>query len=1184
MKPLGIKVKVALATSITSVVMVALVTVVQMQRMQEDFTRVLFAQQTALINRTAEELDDKLHMLLGIIALSARNQPLGIARDPAALRAYYADRAVLSLFDDVLILDPKGEVIADLPVVPGRVGVSASDRAYFRKVMATRQPLIAEPVLGRTSKRPIVQMAAPILDQKGEVQAVLIGVLQLYKDNVLGHLRTAKVGRTGYYFAVTRAEIPVYVLYPDMARLMKPRPSNANPATTRALNEGFEGTVISTNSTGLRALNSFKALKSVDWVLAASLPVEEAFEPFEGMLARLAGWSFLASLAAAALIGWLTMRLMSPLAQLRAAIQQMRGKDGGFTPIPVRNEDEIGELTRAFNSLMQERQTADARLQDVIELAPNAFVVVDEGGRIETFNRQAERYFGYLRQEVLGQPVEMLLPPSQRDAHAALRQGFASTQLTPEPVRMGVGRTLFGQRKDNSRFPVEIDLSAIRTSAGNKVLAMISDITERYRLRLEVEARAAELEQARDRAEAANRAKSDFVANMSHEIRTPMNAVLGMSYLLGNTSLTAQQRKFLSMVQTSGQTLLAILNDVLDFSKIEARRMELAPTDFDLDEVMSTLATTMTMNAGDKELELAIAVEPDVPRLLHGDALRLQQILVNLASNAIKFTQQGEVVVRVHVTGRETVKEGARATLRFEVSDTGIGIGEEHLSQLFNAFTQGDESITRRFGGTGLGLTITKRLINLMGGDIAVDSEVGQGSRFWFSLPFGVLPPAEKRQPALGPLRLLVADDSGTSRDLVGKLIRAWGWEADEVASGQEAIERFRTQQGSGAPYDVVLADWHMPGMDGTAIATAIRQASGPEAQPIVVMVNAFARDKLEEISGAAEADVVLVKPITSSSLFDALHQALVAKTGGEDGSAHPANIVDRLKGVHFLLVEDNLLNQAVARGILELAGATLDVVGDGQQAVDVMRAGSNRYDIVLMDMQMPVLDGFSATAMLRRELKLSLPVIAMTAGVLASERDRCLEAGITDFIPKPVVVEEMLAVIQRHLPGMRGAHSAAGSAAGATAASASASASAAASAGADAAAAMTTSIQSPAAGAEQVFSMDSLMRVMGKDPKGRAVMFKMVRGAVAGGMQPMDEADLALRDGRPADAAPVLHSMRGAIGVLGAKKLIRATLDAESAISERRTADLPVLFAEVREVLGATLQAAEDWLEREDR
>ncbi|MRV70945.1 response regulator [Duganella sp. FT92W] len=1158
MKPLGIKVKVALATSITSVVVVGFVTAMQMRKLEEDFTRVLFSQQTALINRTAEELDDKLNMLLGIIAMSAKMQPPAIAQDSAALRAYYADRAVLSLFDDILVLDPKGQVIADLPEVAGRTQVNAGDREFFKRVLATRQPLIAEPVIGRSGKQPIVQMIAPVLDRKGEVQAVLIGVLRLYKDNVLGHLRTAKVGRTGYYFAVTRSEVPLYVLHPDLDRLLKPRPPNANPATTRALNDGFEGTVVSTNSTGLRAFNSFKALKTVDWVLAASLPVDEAFEPFQGMLSRVAAWGVLASLAAAALIGWLTMKLMAPLARLHAAILRMRASDEVFTPIAVSANDEIGEVTLAFNSLMRQREAADRRLLDMIDLAPNAIVVTDADGRIETFNREAERCFGYAREEILGRPVEMLVPSDQREAHQQLRHGFASTRLSPEPVHMGAGRTLHGLRKDGARFPAEISLSAIHTGEGQKVLAVIADITERERLRQDTEAYAAALEQSRDRAEAANRAKSDFVANMSHEIRTPMNAVLGMAHLLGNTPLTAQQRKYLNMVEASGQTLLAILNDVLDFSKIEARRMELAPVDFDLDETMGSLATTMTMNAGEKELELAIAVAQDVPRQLHGDALRLQQILVNLAGNAIKFTAQGEVVVRVACEARDA----ARVVLRFEVADTGIGISEAQQAQLFHAFTQGDESITRRFGGTGLGLAIAKKLIELMGGEIAVDSTPGKGSRFWFSLPFGVVADAPKvsRQPVPGMQRVLVADDNATSRELVCQQIRAWGWEAEEAVSFGAALERLQAQP----PCSLLLADWHMPGMDAPDAVRKVRHIA--EDLPVVTMLNAFARDRVDAAATSVRQlrpDAVLVKPVTSSSLYDALHQALQSKAAGSDGVAAPSTIAGRLKGVHFLLVEDNLLNQAVARGILEHAGATVDTVGDGQQAVDLLRTDAQRYDIVLMDMQMPVLDGFSATAILRRELKLTLPVIAMTAGVLASERDRCVEAGISDFIAKPVVVEDMLAVIARHLP--------AGAAPDVTPAPALATA--------PVAAMADTAAPEP----EPLFNMSGLMKVMGHDPKGRAVMFRMVRGAVSAGMKPADDADQALRENRPEDAARILHGLRGAIGVLGAKRLIRATLDAENAISEQRSDEWPAHFAEVRTVLAETLRLAEEWLEREE-
>ncbi|OEZ61312.1 response regulator [Duganella sp. HH105] len=1182
MKSLGIKAKVALATSITSVLMIALVTVVQTHRMQDDFTRVLFTQQTGLINRTAEELDDKLLMLLDIIAVSARNTPAAIARNPGQLRTYYQDRAVLALFDDLLVINPEGMVIADLPEVPGRAGIDASDRAYFKTVMRTRKPLITEPLIGRAGKQPIVQMVAPVLDANGEVVCLLVGVLRLYKDNLLGHLRNAKVGRTGYYFALTRGPQPVYVLHPELSRLLKPRQPNANPATTQALEQDFEGTVDSINGAGKRTLNSYKALKSVDWVLAASLPAEEAFEPFNGVLYRLLLWGGLASLAAAALIGWLTLRLLAPLIRLRDAIVALRDNPGRFTPLPTQGQDEVGQLTTAFNELMHERLAADARLQSLVEFAPNAIVVVGVDGRIETFNREGERYFGYERDAVLGQPLEMLVPERLRGQHAAHRVKFFAERLSAEPVRMGDGTVLYGLRQDGSEFPVEINLSAVRTDQGTKVLAVISDITERHRLRLEVEARAEELERERDRAEAANRAKSEFVANMSHEIRTPMNAVLGMVYLLGNTPLTPQQRKYLSMVRVSGQSLLGILNDVLDFSKIEARHMELSPVDFALDDTMNSLATLMTMNASDKELELAISVDPAVPRHLRGDSMRLQQILVNLAGNAIKFTEQGEVVVSVELSARDE----DHALLRFEVRDTGMGMTETQLGQLFQAFSQGDQSITRRFGGTGLGLAITKRLIELMGGQIAVSSTQGRGTSFWFSLPFDVLPelPDERRKPALGNLRLLVADDNRTSREVIAKLIRAWGWHADEVDSGAAALHRYRQSQQSNQTYDVVLADWHMPGMDGLATAKGIREAAAGNKQPIVVMVNAFARDHVEEISNAPEADVVLVKPITSSNLFDALHQALVAKSDGQPQPVADASIAGSLAGRHFLLVEDNALNQVVARGILEHAGATLDVVGDGRQAVERLRAGASRYDLVLMDMQMPVMDGFTATRILREQLRLDLPIIAMTAGVLGSERHRSQEAGITDFIPKPIEVEEMLEVLLRHLPAPAPAPVPAPAAPAAEDELLAAMAAAAAPVPAPmpepvlvkpAAAAMP-------AGEASIFNMDALMRVMGKDAKGRAVMAKMVRGAVDTGMTPVEEAGAALQEGRLRDAARLFHSLRGAVGVLGAKRLIQATVDAENAINEQRDEELAQRYQTVCDELELTLAQARAWLERE--
>ena len=544
---------------------------------------------------------------------------------------------------------------------------------------------------------------------------------------------------------------------------------------------------------------------------------------------------------------------------------------------------------------------------------------------------------------------------------------------------------------------------------------------------------------ARDQAEAASRAKTEFVANMSHEIRTPLNAVLGMTHLLSNTALSADQKNYLEMIRMSGNSLLSILNDVLDFSKIEAGRMELAPAPFQLGAVLEAIATIMTVNAGEKDLELAIGIQPEVPALLLGDGHRLQQILVNLVGNAIKFTEAGAVTLLV-----ERVAAAGPLQLRFTVRDTGIGIPSELLAKLFAPFSQADASMTRRFGGTGLGLAISRRIAALMSGEIAVRSTPGTGSEFILTVPLALPDTGELAPPAgARPLRLLVVDDHETSAEYLCQTIRAHGWRADRAASGPDALVLLAAPD---ACYNAALVDWHMPGMDGLATLQALRTAPCGAGLATVLMVSAFGQGKLLHADGARMADAVLLKPVTPGRLAGTVQLALSAHaahttqaTHGADesspaaqdtaGAALPPSAMDvppaaelqpsalRLDGVRILLVEDNPINQLVARSMLDFAGASIDAVDNGKAAVERLSHAAAQYDLVLMDVQMPEMDGFEATRRIRADLALTLPVLAMTAGVMSSERQQCIACGMNDFIAKLIDVDDMLRAIVRNLP-----------------------------------------------------------------------------------------------------------------------------------------------------------------------
>ncbi len=752
----------------------------------------------------------------------------------------------------------------------------------------------------------------------------------------------------------------------------------------------------------------------------------------------------LALLAATlAMVLWLVeTRIMGRLQRLLQAIDRRRTDPQAR--IPTESDDEIAAVGMAINSALtghevQTRQLIEqqARLQVVMDTAVDAIAVIDEQGRIETWNRSAERLFGWKAEEAIGLNISMVMPPPHAQAH----DGYLERYLV-DGIRRVVGTTreLEACSRVGRRFPIELTVNETRIDGRIRFTGFIRDITQRKEAQAMLSAASADaaminqqLQQAIEEAHTANQAKSDFLASMSHEIRTPMNGVIGMSNLLADTRLSPEQQEYVQAIRLSGEALLTLINDILDFSKIEAGKMTIEPVPFDLCGACEDVLELLSTKAVEKDLDLVLDWSSETPTRVIGDPGRIRQILINLVGNAIKFTSKGGVSIRVRSgaaqTARQSTAQPGHPLIRIEVQDTGIGLTPSQRDKLFSPFMQADASTTRKYGGTGLGLAICKRLVELMDGEIGVDSEPGRGSTFRVEMP---LPIADQREspPALDTLiavRALVITDLSISQNVLANQLRGWGMTVDEEVDPNRSIDRLLAAIETGAIPDLVVIDLH--GRSGEALGMRLRAEPGLTGCQLVLLVSVGLRGDAQRLAEAGFA-AYLTKPLRNTVLARAIRQVLANR--GQPGAPlvtrHSAaehqrstNDTDRHarptgKRWRILVAEDNHINQRVVSKLLERAGCVVDLAGNGLEAVE--QASSRAYDLLLMDCQMPEMDGYQATAAIRgkRSLCQQIPIIALTANAMAGDRERCLDAGMNDHLAKPITGESLRACLARWL------------------------------------------------------------------------------------------------------------------------------------------------------------------------
>jgi PAS domain S-box-containing protein len=691
----------------------------------------------------------------------------------------------------------------------------------------------------------------------------------------------------------------------------------------------------------------------------------------------------------------------------------MAGRSAMIERVVQERTADLSEANVALARGIEERRQIHEALKEsegqhraIVDTAVEGIIAIDEQGTVQSFNPAAERIFGYTAAEVIGRNVKMLQPEPYHSQHDEYLRNYLRTG---RKKIIGIGREVVGLRKDGTSFPLDLAVSEVLLDNRRLFTGIIRDITDRK----EAEA---ELLVAKEKAESASRAKTEFLASMSHEIRTPMNAIIGMAELLSETSLTFEQSEYVRIFQSAGENLLTLINDILDISKLEAGHLELESINFDLRDLLEKTCEILALRAHHKGLELTCRLVSDAPVKLVGDPLRLRQVLVNLVGNAIKFTERGEIVVEVKPSGAP--RPGEAVEMLFSVSDTGIGIPADKQDIIFERFTQVDASTTRQYGGTGLGLNISQRIVEAMGGRIWVESEPGRGSTFSFTVRFKAQ--AERDEPvrpppvALQGLTALIIDDSETNRLVLREMLTGWGAVVSEAHDAGSALAEMQRAEENAAPFDLLLLDCRMPGMDGFELAQRIRKDSAFGGMTMMMLTS---DNRAGDIARAREIGIAgyMVKPIKRDDLKNAIAASMAETRAAPVIKTDRAALKAQGRPLHILLVDDSEDNRLLVSAFLKKTPHTFDLAENGEIAVNKFLAG--RYDLVLMDMQMPVMDGYAATREIRQWEKetgaASTPIVALTAYALQDDTRKSLEAGCTAHLTKPIKKETLLETLE---------------------------------------------------------------------------------------------------------------------------------------------------------------------------